>query len=216
MGIFWDGALSGSYKTGNLVTSAAKVYIGTFGVASPSGYYFNGTMDEVRVSDIARSENWLSTTYNTISSPATFMSFDAEIQPYPCLTFTLQGTTTDLLFPKPEWANPNNEISKNVDLFNMWSGYISTVDRGINTQSLSIGGTVTVNENREEWSNLAAMTTWLDSIETAMNSGEEFTINELGDCLNGVYVIKDFSFDTIKGVVNAWSWSLNLERVRDV
>ena len=141
-----------------------------------------------------------------------------------CPSITLQGTVTTLYFPKPEYMNPNNEVSKNVDLFNMWSGYISTVDRGINTQSLNIGGTVCI---CGLWEGVcfplcfpicfsSAMTTWLDSIETAMNSGEEFTINELGDCLNGVYVIKDFSFDTIKGVVNAWSWSLNLERVQDV
>jgi len=141
-----------------------------------------------------------------------------------CPSITLQGTSTTLYFPKPEYMNPNNEISKNVDLFNMWSGYISTVDRGINTQSLNMGGTVCI---CGLWEGVcfplcfpicfsSAMTTWLDSIETAMNSGEEFTINELGDCLNGVYVIKDFSFDTIKRIPSCFKWGLSLERVRDI
>ena len=140
-----------------------------------------------------------------------------------CPSITLQGTSTTLYFPKPEYMNPNNEISKNVDLFNFWDGDIDTVDRGINTQSLDIGGTICI---CGIWEGVcfplcfpicfsSAMTTWLDSVETAMNSGEEFTINELGGCLNGVYVIKDFSFDTIKRIPSCFKWGLNLERVRD-
>jgi hypothetical protein len=49
-----------------------------------------------------------------------------------------------------------------------------------------------------------------------MNDGETFEINELGDCLNGIYVINDFTFDTIKGEPDSFAWSLNLERVRDI
>jgi len=140
-----------------------------------------------------------------------------------CPSITLQGTSTTLYFPKPEYMNPNNEVSKNVDLFNMWSGYISTVDRGINTQSLNMGGTVCI---CGLWEGVcfplcfpicfsSAMTTWLDSVETAMNSGEEFTINELGDCLNGVYVIKDLVLIHKKNT-SCFKWRLSLERIRDI
>ena len=141
-----------------------------------------------------------------------------------CPTFTLHGSSTALIFPVPEWANPDNEITKNVAVFNFKSGDIDTVDRGINTQPLAIGGTVCI---CGMWEGLcfplcfplcfsAPLTTWLESIRDAMNNGEEFTINELGDCLNGVYVIKDFTFDTIQGTPECFSWGLRLERVKDI
>ena len=141
-----------------------------------------------------------------------------------CSTFTLQGSDTTLVFPVPEWGNPNNEISKTVDLFNFWDGDIDTVDRGIGTQTLTIGGTVCI---CGVWEGVCfpicfpmcfsgPMTTWLENIESAMNNGEEFTINELGSCLNGVYVIKNFTFDTIPRIAECFSWSLKLERIRDI
>ena len=141
-----------------------------------------------------------------------------------CPSITLQGTVTTLYFPKPEWANPNNEISKNVDLFNFWSGDIDTVDKGISTQSLDMGGTICI---CGVWEGVcfpicfpicfsSAMTTWLNSITVAMDNGEEFTINELGNCLNGVYCIKNFSFDTIEKVPSCFKWRLSLERVHDI
>ena len=141
-----------------------------------------------------------------------------------CPTFTLHGTSTTLVFPLPEWGSPNNEISKNVTLFNFWDGDIDTVDRGINAQPLTIGGTVCI---CGIWEGLcfpicfpicfsAPLTSWLEDIRDAMNNGEVFTINELGECLNGVYVIGDFVFNTIPGTPACFSWSLNLKRVKDI
>ena len=141
-----------------------------------------------------------------------------------CPTFTLTGTSTILYFPMPEWSNPNNEISKNLTLFNHWNDEIDIIDSGINEQPLSLGGVVRI---CGLWGGMCfpicfpicfndGMTAWLNSIDTAMNNGEKFTINELGDCLNGVYVIKDFTFTTIKNSSTAYTWSLKLERVRDI
>lgn len=141
-----------------------------------------------------------------------------------CPTFTLHGTETNLIFPVPEWANPNNSISKNVDTFNFTSGDIDTVDRGINAQPLTIGGTLVP---CGIWEGLCfpicfpacfsgALSCWLCTVRDAMNNGEVFTINELGNCLNGVYVISDFTFNTIPGSYNSFSWSLTLERKKDI
>jgi len=141
-----------------------------------------------------------------------------------CKTFTLTGTETNLVFPYPEWYKPTNSISKNVSLFNFKSGDIDTVDRGINAQPLTIGGTLVV---CGIWKGICfpicfpicwncALSKWLDSIEYSMNNGEIFTINELGNCLNGIYVIRNFVFNTIPGSPNGFSWSLNLERKKDI
>ena len=154
--------------------------------------------------------------FSDTAKASDLFEIDIPPLPYPCPTFTLAGTSTNILFPKPEWGNPDNSISKSISLFDFWTGDINTVDRGISAQPLAIGGIVFVCKGEPAWKDLATMTTWLDSIKTAMNNGEKFTINELEDCLNGVYVIKDFTFNTIVGTINAWSWSLNLERVQDV
>ena len=39
---------------------------------------FDGIIDEVRISNVARSASWISTEYNNQSSPSTFMSFGVE------------------------------------------------------------------------------------------------------------------------------------------
>ena len=39
---------------------------------------FDGLIDEVRISSVERSAAWLSTSYNTMNSPSTFMSFGSE------------------------------------------------------------------------------------------------------------------------------------------
>ncbi len=73
--LFLDGAASGaaiprpapSYALANLVRIGDA---NTGSEISP----FNGTIDEVRVSDIARSPDWITAEYNNISSPSTFLS----------------------------------------------------------------------------------------------------------------------------------------------
>ena len=142
-----------------------------------------------------------------------------------CPTFTLHGSSTDIYFPMPEYGVPENAISKNITLFNFWEGDRDTVDTGINAQPLLIGGTVC--NNCGPWGNglcfpicfpacFNDMSWWLTAIETAMNNGEEFEIDELGDCLDGVYVIRNFTFASIKKSPNCYEWSLDLERVRDL
>lgn len=50
------------------------------GCADSLGNYVSGIMDEVRVSDIARSADWIQTEYNNQNSPGTFYSIGLEEQ----------------------------------------------------------------------------------------------------------------------------------------
>lgn len=142
-------------------------------------------------------------------------------------TFTLASSSgTNFFFPKPEWDSANNEISKTVDLFNFWKNDdVTTVDKGINGQPMVLEGTICICSH---WEGVCfplcpdslcfteSFTTFLNNLKRDMNNGEEFTINELGNCINGVYVIRNFSFDTINRVPSCYKWRLELERVRDV
>jgi RHS repeat-associated protein len=63
-----NGAVDGSGGAqGNLASNSGSTYIGFDG-----GRWWNGAIDEVRVSSAARSAGWIATEYNNQSSPATF------------------------------------------------------------------------------------------------------------------------------------------------
>jgi len=70
------------YKSGVSQSLTNDANLAT-GVGSPSetgwmagttGGYFNGSLDEIRISNVARSADWLYLTYQSIQSPATFYS----------------------------------------------------------------------------------------------------------------------------------------------
>ena len=55
------------------MTSTLPLEIGTRGNEGPfQDYFFNGLIDEVRVSSIARSASWIATEYNNQASPSAF------------------------------------------------------------------------------------------------------------------------------------------------
>lgn len=62
-------------KTGTLGTSSDNLTIGREPFTGL--YYFDGRIDELRISDKVRSNGWMRTEYNNQSSPSTFYSLDA-------------------------------------------------------------------------------------------------------------------------------------------
>ncbi len=40
--------------------------------------YFNGLIDEIRISNVARNQSWINVTYNTINNPSTFLTVGSE------------------------------------------------------------------------------------------------------------------------------------------
>ncbi len=67
--------LSGNMDTNNMPLSIARSGFGSD--------YFNGTIDEVRVSSTARTTGWIKTEYNTMNSPATFYAVGTAVSA-PC------------------------------------------------------------------------------------------------------------------------------------
>jgi hypothetical protein len=62
-------------QTGNIDSVTRALHIGH---VVGGGAYFDGILDEVRVSNTARSADWLATQYNNHNSPSTFLSFGSE------------------------------------------------------------------------------------------------------------------------------------------
>jgi hypothetical protein len=81
----YDGTNLRVYRNGNLLGTLAKSYSAqnsTFHIGyskSISAEYFNGMIDEVRVSNIIRSQAWIITEYNNQNSPNTFYNIASEI-----------------------------------------------------------------------------------------------------------------------------------------
>ncbi len=61
-------------ETGTMHNGINPFEIGGLGSADQT----DGTIDEIRLSNIARSDDWINTTYNNISSPSTFYSVSNE------------------------------------------------------------------------------------------------------------------------------------------
>jgi hypothetical protein len=81
----FDGTNIRFYQNGTSSTTAAATLgdstpgnccIGGLNVSSNS--YFDGTLDEIRLSNIARSADWITAEYNNQNSPATFYTLSGE------------------------------------------------------------------------------------------------------------------------------------------
>ena len=83
----FDGSSLRLYKDGSLLAgptaaspTTAPYSLGTIGSAF-GGTYWNGDIDEVRVSSTARSADWIAAEYNNQNSPGTFITMRSESCP---------------------------------------------------------------------------------------------------------------------------------------
>jgi len=59
--------------------TATPLYIGrAWNATTPAWRYFNGTMDEARISNVARSASWIATSYNNQNNPSSFFAVGTE------------------------------------------------------------------------------------------------------------------------------------------
>jgi hypothetical protein len=91
----WDGTTVKVYRNGTLAGSNSQAYsVSNSGYSTKifvdgavSSYYnFDGMIDEVRISNSARSADWVATEYNNMNSPGSFYSLGAETQSGPTIS----------------------------------------------------------------------------------------------------------------------------------
>jgi len=136
-------------------------------------------------------------------------------------TFTITSDTYTLKFNLPEYGGATRTLTKDLALFNFWVGDISVIDKGIGDEPLVLGG-IELNSIASELCFPACFPICFDSglctkfikVWDIQNDGEEITISGLGDTLDGVYVIRSFDFETIKGTNLGFAWRFELEWVR--
>jgi hypothetical protein len=70
-----NGSTAGTVPSNNMHSSTHHT---TIGYDSAYPLAFKGDIDEVRISNVARSSDWITTEYNNQASPGTFVSFSGE------------------------------------------------------------------------------------------------------------------------------------------
>ena len=115
--LYVDGELVSTNTTAGLGVSSRDVAIGDDGVGNNNGF-FDGLIDEVRISDIARSDDWIATEYNNQNDPSSFYSLPSP-----------GGVSTDLTL----WYNANKGVTGSPTV-SSWAN-----QRGISELSSSSG-----------------------------------------------------------------------------
>ncbi len=83
--LFANGSqVSSSSETGNIASSTTPFVIGSD--TEISSEYFNGVLDEARISNSARSADWVATEYNNQSTPSAFYTIGTDASGGPNLT----------------------------------------------------------------------------------------------------------------------------------
>ena len=74
--LYLNGAAPVSGTVDPINNNNSAIHLGNF---DNSGYFLNGSLDEVHISDSIRSDNWLKTEYNNQSVPSTFAVLGTEV-----------------------------------------------------------------------------------------------------------------------------------------
>jgi hypothetical protein len=79
MRVYGNGVLKDTYI--EILPMYSSSYNFAVGFQDNMGKFFDGVIDEVRISDTERSEEWISTSYNCQNDPSSFLTFGREIKP---------------------------------------------------------------------------------------------------------------------------------------
>ncbi len=92
--LYFDGVqvASGGTSTNNYGVSTYPVKIGE-GVVDATGGFFNGSMDEIRISNISRSANWINQSYQIVNNQDNLVSFGIKEEKTKGIISTVIGAT---------------------------------------------------------------------------------------------------------------------------
>lgn len=131
---------------------------------------------------------------------------DVFYQPCPKQRFYITSSTVTISLDMPQWGGENRLINKNIDIINFWTDDLETIDKDKNSEPLILSGI-------ETGGNLS---TKFENIWEIQNSHEEVTVTGLGNCIDGIYIIKSFHFETIPKNIYYFRWTMTLEFVRGI
>ena len=129
------------------------------------------------------------------------------------LVLSLQGDSYTVNLPMPEHGGESGSVDNELKLFNFWSDDIEVDTIGIDSEPITIQGVIKSWSDNANADMLIIATKFLN-IHDMMKKREEITIKGLGGCFDAVYMIKNFSYNTVKNSPYEYTWNLSLEYVR--
>jgi RHS repeat-associated protein len=152
--IYADGEQVGSGSLSGIAVLSDNSHKLSFGWTGSGGEYFSGNLDEARVSNSARSSDWITTEYANQSSPGTFYSLSPENQaivPSAVMLFAQQSqqyTVTAIASCPASFVWSINPSGVGTLTQNGTSSALYTAPAEINTQqTLTITATNTVSND---------------------------------------------------------------------
>ena len=167
--------------------------------------FFNGTLNEIRISKISRSSGWISTEYNNQNSPGTFLT--VYPQEYPPVSSGFTGTPTSGVYPLAVQFNLTSMFNNATWVNWSWGDGAVTNTSTLLTFNAShtytSGGTYTVNETAANptYSNVTSLSNYI-TVYNQTASG--FT----GTPTSGVYPLTvTFTLTSMNNNASYVNWS---------
>ncbi len=153
---------------GTLYDSDEHVYIGDQGWG---GGYFNGTIDEVRISKTARNSSWINTSYNTMNNTATFLKFGSEQQNIaPTITGEIPSNQSIDVSLTPILNVTVNDADEDTLTAYWYSNSSSSwVLFATNSSIDTSGGSVNITQTNNNFSNYSIMYYWSVNLTDGTN-----------------------------------------------
>ncbi|MCX6665569.1 MAG: DUF2341 domain-containing protein, partial [Euryarchaeota archaeon] len=167
----------GGVSTSQAVTSNAldttSMAVGGYGGGGSEAQWFTGTLDEVRVSKIARSAAWINAEYNTIENATNggFFSMGSEevaIPTKPTLTSPVNNGYTNDIIPTFQWTNGENQENNTLHVSNESDFLVEHINVSLASSTTSYATPVgyALSEGRRHWRVVANNSQGTNSSET--------------------------------------------------
>jgi hypothetical protein len=169
--LYINGSSSGItpvIANGTIYDSDDHLFIGDQGWG---GGYFNGSIDEVRISQIARNASWINTSYNTMNNKATFLNFSSEQEnTAPTITGEIPSNGSIDISPTPALNVTVDDVDEDT-LTAYWysnssgSWVLFATNSSIDTSS----GSVNIIQTNSNFSNYSVMYYWSVNLTDGTN-----------------------------------------------
>ena len=174
-------------KTAVTTGTATSPLTGLFGTQiaqhQPWTTFFNGTLDELRISNILRSSNWISTEYNNQNNPGTFLT--VYPQEYPPVSSGFTGWPTSGLYPLTVQFNLTSMFNNATWVNWSWGdGAVTNTSTSMTfnaSHTYTSGGTFTVNETaaNPSYSNVTSLSNYITVYNQTASGLPEMSVSGL-------------------------------------
>ena len=171
---FLNGLHYDDLATGNIADGHVFDFV-LGNIRNADVYPYDGLMDEVRISNVNRSSNWINTTFRTINDVSSFISVSAQLENEPKAPTNFVATTESTSSINVSWTKDANATHTRIQ--RSTTTYPTTISDGTNiyngtgTYVVNTGLTRSVIYYYSAWSFNSTTGNWSAHVETTNYTG---------------------------------------------